>query len=181
MTSILWALLQITGNFSAVKKALFSISSSLQENGMHSQVDPFPPWGYTSGLHAADYHSRGYPSNPGHENAVVHNRVGLEEEVVFKLLCQVDKVGSLIGKGGSVIRALQCETGALIKIADTALDSDERIVVISALEAWELNCLSIILLYYFLESCYVLALVIGKLFAFGCLSPKSGTFYLICR
>ncbi|XWS16621.1 hypothetical protein CRYUN_Cryun34aG0105700 [Craigia yunnanensis] len=127
-------LLQITGNFSAVKKALFSISSSLQENGMHSQVDPFPPWGYTSGLHAADYHSRGYPSNPGHENAVVHNRVGLEEEVVFKLLCQVDKVGSLIGKGGSVIRALQCETGASIKIADTALDSDERIVVISALE-----------------------------------------------
>ncbi|XVF23210.1 hypothetical protein REPUB_Repub13aG0017300 [Reevesia pubescens] len=127
-------LLQITGNFSAVKKALFSISSTLQENGMHSQVDQFPPWGYTSGLHAADFHSRGYPSTSGHENAVVHNRGGLEEEVVFKLLCQVDKVGSLIGKGGSVIRALQCETGALIKIADTALDSDERIVVISARE-----------------------------------------------
>ncbi|XP_007023731.2 PREDICTED: KH domain-containing protein HEN4 [Theobroma cacao] len=125
-------LLQITGNFLAVKKALFSISSCLQE--MHSQVDPYPPWGYTSGLHAADYHSRGYPSNPGHENAVVHNRVGLEEEVVFKLLCQVDKVGSLIGKGGSVIRALQCETGASIKIADNSHDSDERIVVISARE-----------------------------------------------
>ncbi|XVE89263.1 hypothetical protein DITRI_Ditri19aG0189000 [Diplodiscus trichospermus] len=125
-------LLQISGNFSAVKKALFSISSCLQENGMQSQVDPFPPWS-CSGLHT-DYHSRGYPSNPGHENAVVHNRVGLEEEVVFKLLCQVDKVGSLIGKGGSVIRALQCETGALIKIADTAFESDERIVVISARE-----------------------------------------------
>ncbi|XVF86205.1 hypothetical protein PTKIN_Ptkin18bG0021800 [Pterospermum kingtungense] len=127
-------LLQITGHFSAVKKALFSISSSLQENGMHSQVDPFSPWGHTSGVHATGYHSRGYPSNPRHESAAVHSRVGLEEEVVFKLLCQADKVGSLIGKGGSVIRALQGETGALIKIADTSLDLDERIVVISARE-----------------------------------------------
>ncbi|KAL1186005.1 hypothetical protein V6Z11_A01G149400 [Gossypium hirsutum] len=62
-----------------------------------------------------DYHSRGYPPNTGHENAVAHNRGGLEEEVVFKLLCQADKVGSLIEKGGSVI-------------ADTSHDSNERIV-----------------------------------------------------
>ncbi|XP_039034509.1 KH domain-containing protein HEN4-like [Hibiscus syriacus] len=126
-------LLQITGNFSAVKKALFSISSFLQENCTHSQLDQFTPWGYTSGRHAADYNSRSYPSNPEHENAV-HNRAGFEEEVVFKLLCQADKVGSLIGKGGSVVRALQCETGAGIKIADTSHDSEERIVVISARE-----------------------------------------------
>ncbi|PPD83042.1 hypothetical protein GOBAR_DD20030 [Gossypium barbadense] len=132
-------LLQITGNFSAVKKALFSISSFLQENIAHSQPDQFPPWGYQSGHHGADYHSRGYPPNPGHENAVAHNRGGLEEEVVFKLLCQADKVGSLIGKGGSVVRAMQNDTGAAIKIADTSHDSDERIVVISAREAWELN------------------------------------------
>ncbi|MBA0695229.1 hypothetical protein Goari_001863 [Gossypium aridum] len=132
----------ITGNFSAVKKALFSISSFLQENVAHSQPDQFPPWGYQSGHHGADYHSRGYPPNPGHENAVAHNRGGLEEEVVFKLLCQADKVGSLIGKGGSVVRAMQNDTGAAIKIADTSHDSDERIVVISAREAWELNCLS---------------------------------------
>ncbi|PPR94886.1 hypothetical protein GOBAR_AA25782 [Gossypium barbadense] len=121
-------LLQITGNFSAVKKALFSISSFLQENIAHSQPDQFPPWGFQSGHHGADYHSRGYPPNPGHENAVAHNRGGLEEEVVFKLLCQADKVGSLIGKGGSVVRAMQNDTGAAIKISDTSHDSDERIV-----------------------------------------------------
>ncbi|OMO65515.1 hypothetical protein COLO4_31185 [Corchorus olitorius] len=92
------------------------------------QGDPFAPWGYTSGVHAADYHTRGYPSNPGHENAMGHSRVGLEEEVVFKLLCQADKVGNLIGKGGSVVRGLQGETGASIKISDTAFDSDEKIV-----------------------------------------------------
>ncbi|KHG16048.1 hypothetical protein F383_03305 [Gossypium arboreum] len=74
-----------------------------------------------------DYHSRGYPPNTGHENAVAHNRGGLEEEVVFKLLCQADKVGSLIEKGGSVVRAMQNDTGAAIKIADTSHDSNERI------------------------------------------------------
>ncbi|KAK9281134.1 hypothetical protein L1049_004027 [Liquidambar formosana] len=58
----------------------------------------------------------------------------LEEEVVFKLLCQLDKVGSLIGKGGSIIRSLQNETGASIKIVDAAPDSDERVVLISARE-----------------------------------------------
>lgn len=58
----------------------------------------------------------------------------MEEEVVFKLLCHHDKVGSLIGKGGSVVRALQNETGASIQIVEAGPDSDERIVVISARE-----------------------------------------------
>lgn len=57
----------------------------------------------------------------------------MEEDVVFRLLCQPDKVGSLIGKGGTVVRALQNETGASIKIVDTP-DLDERLVVISARE-----------------------------------------------
>jgi len=62
----------------------------------------------------------------------------VEEEVVYKMLCQQDKVGSLIGKGGSVVRALQNETGASIQIVDAGPDSDERVVVISALEVREL-------------------------------------------
>ena len=63
----------------------------------------------------------------------------MEEEVVFKLLCQVNKVGSLIGKGGSIVWALQTETGVSIKIADAAPDADEKVVVISAREACELS------------------------------------------
>ncbi|KAF8389417.1 hypothetical protein HHK36_026112 [Tetracentron sinense] len=146
---------QITGNFSAVKKALLSVSSCLQDNpkadatnsaaskpsgallrgtSMPAQVEPFPQRGYVSGLHAMDYHSRGYSSVPGPESIGASHRMVLEEEVVFRLLCQLDKVGSLIGKGGSIIRALQSDSGASIKIADAAPDSDERVVVISARE-----------------------------------------------
>ncbi|KAJ7952054.1 KH domain-containing protein [Quillaja saponaria] len=147
-------LIQITGTFSAVKKALFSVSSCLQDSptvdagtsgmfkpsglfhgtAMPAQVDSFPHRGYASSDYAADCYSRGYSSVPGAENIGAGQQMFVEEEVVFKLLCQHDKVGSLIGKGGSIVRALQIETGASIKVADSAPDSDEHVVVISAQE-----------------------------------------------
>ncbi|KAM7471947.1 hypothetical protein LguiA_010130 [Lonicera macranthoides] len=111
-------LIQITGKFSAVRKAVLSVSGCLQD---HSRGD-----GPNSAIK-----SLGIPLHgTGTENSWM-----VLEEVVFKLLCQVDKVGSLIGKGGSVIRVLQNDTGASIKIADAAPDSDERVVIISAREA----------------------------------------------
>lgn len=84
------------------------------------------------------YLFRDYPSLTGTENIEANHRMVTEEEVVFRLLCQVDRIGSLIGKGGSIIRLLQSETGASIKIADSAPDSEETVVVISAREACEL-------------------------------------------
>ncbi|KAL5756807.1 hypothetical protein ACOSP7_021238 [Xanthoceras sorbifolium] len=143
-------LIQITGSFSAVKKALLLVSSNIQDsckvdagninvtkpsgvglhgNPMPASGEPFPQRGYGPG-----FHSRGYSSGPGPENVGSHNRMFFEEDVVFKLLCHLEKVGSLIGKGGSIIRTLQNETGASIKIAEVVLDSDERVVVISARE-----------------------------------------------
>ncbi|KAG7013935.1 KH domain-containing protein HEN4 [Cucurbita argyrosperma subsp. argyrosperma] len=150
-------LIQISGRFPAVKKALSSISACLQDTprvdssnssttkplGPPSQAssmpgldeEPSPKRRYAS-HHNADHRSRGYPSIPGHENAGAGPRPAMEEEVVFRLLCQPDKVGSLIGKGGTIVRALQNETGASIKIVDTP-DLDERVVMISARESLE--------------------------------------------
>lgn len=157
--------MQITGTFPAARKALLSVSSCLQDNpradatnpaavkpaggmlhgnGMPGQQDSFTPRGYGSSLHGPDYHSRGYSSIAGPESIGGNHRMVLEEEVVFKLLCHFEKVGSLIGKGGSIIRSLQSETGASIKIADSAPDSDERVVVISAREACTLTLSTII-------------------------------------
>ncbi|XP_027344681.1 KH domain-containing protein HEN4 [Abrus precatorius] len=153
-------LIQITGNFASVKKALVSVSSCIQDNvrvdaansggfrpsgpgGHHgppppAQVEPYSQRGYApSGSYAPpDHHPRGYSSFPGPEGAGPGpaHRMFAEEEVVFKLLCHHDKVGSLIGKGGSVVRALQNETGASIQIVEAGPDSDERVVVISARE-----------------------------------------------
>ncbi|KAL4589333.1 hypothetical protein LXL04_002239 [Taraxacum kok-saghyz] len=118
-------LIQMAGKFSAVKKALLYVSTCLQENPRAADAAtsnrPMMPHGYG-------------PEGPGNHHH--HHRMAMEEEVVFRLLCQFDKVGSLIGKGGSIRRALQSETGASIKIADSAPESDERVVVISAREAF---------------------------------------------
>ncbi|XP_058228107.1 KH domain-containing protein HEN4 [Rhododendron vialii] len=117
-------LIQITGNFSAVRKALLSVSSCLQVNSGANAVNS-----------AATRSSGLAQHGTGTENIGPNHRlVVTEEEVVFRLLCQVDKIRSLIGKGGSILRVLQSETGASIKIADSAPDSDETLVVISARE-----------------------------------------------
>ncbi|KAG5036516.1 hypothetical protein AAZX31_07G018400 [Glycine max] len=113
--------IQITGNFGAVKKAVLSVSACFYDNNSGA----FKP---------LDHHSRGcYSESAGHSS----HRMFLEEDVVFKLLCHHEKVGSLIGKGGSVVRALQNETGASIQIVEAGPDSDERVVVISARETSE--------------------------------------------
>ncbi|CAJ2656392.1 RNA-binding KH domain-containing protein RCF3-like [Trifolium pratense] len=113
---------QITGNFNAVKKVLLAVSNCLQDNVGNSgsfksisgaPVEPYPQ----RGPHPPDHHHlRGYSSFSGSESAGPAHRMFVEEEVVYKMLCQQDKVGSLIGKGGSVVQALQNETGALYKL-----------------------------------------------------------------
>ncbi|KAI8020364.1 U-box domain-containing protein 34 [Camellia lanceoleosa] len=88
--------IKITGNFPAVIKALLSVSSCLQDNPRAEAVNSTTPGSSGMALHGT-----------GTENIRANHMMVMEEEVVFKLLCQVDKVGSLIGKGGSIIRALQ--------------------------------------------------------------------------
>ena len=89
----------------------------------HSQRSYLPP-------HIPDYHTRNYPSNAGAPGP----RFFFEQEIVFRMIILNEMVGSIIGKDGSTIRALQSETGACIKILESVADSDERVVAISARE-----------------------------------------------
>lgn len=129
--------MKITGKFSSVKKALLLITNCLQESGAPPtwEESPFPQPGYPPEYHSMDYHPQwDHPPNPMPEDVGPFNRPVMEEEVVYRLLCPADKVGSLIGKGGAVVRGLQNETGASIKVSDPTHDSEERIIVISARE-----------------------------------------------
>lgn len=56
------------------------------------------------------------------------------EELIFRILCPNDKVGSIIGRGGSIIRSLQEEIGVGIRVTDAVTGSDERIIIISSVE-----------------------------------------------
>ncbi|KAK9066913.1 hypothetical protein SSX86_014237 [Deinandra increscens subsp. villosa] len=53
-------------------------------------------------------------------------------ETVYKILCQSRKIGSVIGKGGGIIKALREETQAKITVADSVPGSEERVIIISS-------------------------------------------------
>ncbi|XP_060167951.1 KH domain-containing protein HEN4-like isoform X1 [Lycium barbarum] len=61
------------------------------------------------------------------------------QEVAFRVLCTNDKVGSIIGKGGAIVRALQNDSGASIAVGPNVVDCNERMITISALENLELR------------------------------------------
>ncbi|XP_062198936.1 KH domain-containing protein HEN4-like isoform X2 [Phragmites australis] len=143
-------LIHISGSFPQVRKALLAVSTCLQDNprpdtsnipmgrsfgppgggtGCPPGIDPHSQRSYLP-PHMPDYHTRNYSSNAGAPGP----RFFFEQEIVFRMIILNDMVGSIIGKGGSTIRALQSETGASIKIIEPIADSDERAVAISARE-----------------------------------------------
>lgn len=63
-----------------------------------------------------------------------HDSKDTERKVVFKIICTSVAAGGIIGKQGTIIRALQNETGASISIGAPLKVSSERLVTISARE-----------------------------------------------
>ncbi|CAK9150701.1 unnamed protein product [Ilex paraguariensis] len=51
-------------------------------------------------------------------------------DTVYRILCQSRKIGSVIGKGGNIVKALREETQAKITVADSVPGADERVIII---------------------------------------------------
>ncbi|CAN4092253.1 unnamed protein product [Withania somnifera] len=80
------------------------------------------------------YHGQGPPSSVGSrvgEVGIPGRMNPIPDALTFRLLCPDEKVGGIIGKGGSIIKALQHETGCQIKVLDGGGDSEDRVIVIS--------------------------------------------------
>lgn len=56
------------------------------------------------------------------------------EELAIRVLCPFDKIGRVIGKGGSTIKNIRQATGARIEVNDTKDDHDECIITVTATE-----------------------------------------------
>ncbi|MCL7050322.1 hypothetical protein MKW94_006410 [Papaver nudicaule] len=59
------------------------------------------------------------------------------EELKVRLLCPRDKIGRVIGKGGSTIKSARQETGANIEVNDAKEDREECLITIIATESPE--------------------------------------------
>lgn len=56
------------------------------------------------------------------------------EDLVFRILCPIDKVDSVIGESEGIIELLRNEVGVDIKVSDPVTGSNERILTISSEE-----------------------------------------------
>ncbi|XP_047322632.1 KH domain-containing protein HEN4-like [Impatiens glandulifera] len=117
-------LIQIFGDTLAVKKALLLVAYKLQDS------DP-----QSSKFNNNNVSSPVKNSSPCFNklNSLSDN-VYCRSKVVFKLLCPAGKVGHIIGKSGTIIQALEKQTGASIRMSPPQPGCKERLATISAVE-----------------------------------------------
>ncbi|KAM0895785.1 hypothetical protein ACQ4PT_023601 [Festuca glaucescens] len=51
-------------------------------------------------------------------------------ETIYRILCPGKKIGSVLGRGGHVVKALREETKAKIRVADSIPGADDRVIII---------------------------------------------------
>lgn len=51
-------------------------------------------------------------------------------ETIYRILCPVKKIGSVLGRGGDIVKAIREETKAKIRVADSIPGADERVIII---------------------------------------------------
>ncbi|KAK1404169.1 hypothetical protein POM88_003774 [Heracleum sosnowskyi] len=111
-------LIQIMGKAVAVKQTLLAVAGRLQETKPRGIV-------------------------PNHMSSVEEGRVSMSREydpskkVTFRLLCSHKVAGGLIGVGGGLVKSLEVEIGASIRISKPVDTHTERIVTITAWECPE--------------------------------------------
>ncbi|KAJ9173067.1 hypothetical protein P3X46_016242 [Hevea brasiliensis] len=70
---------------------------------------------------------RGKWTNSSHEESSGNSHC---VDTVYRILCPSRKIGGVIGKGGSIVKALREETQAKITVADSVPGSDDRVIII---------------------------------------------------
>ncbi|RZC15737.1 KH domain-containing protein HEN4-like [Glycine soja] len=148
-------IVQISGSVEVVRKALQSVSQQLLENpprdheslsakstgpSSHS-FGQFPPHNHSfaaqgepfaTGPHDISAFHSAPPLIPKFHEAAIHGRTRpLQEMLTFRLLCPVERVGNIIGKGGAIIKTVQQETVSEIKVLEAPPDSEDCVIVIS--------------------------------------------------
>ncbi|CAH9097816.1 unnamed protein product [Cuscuta europaea] len=137
-------LVQVSGPYSAVKKAIESVGQHLlvsnpqdQDPLSASQCGPSSnPNGHRFSSQDSDPRSN-YPFH-GQKPPYPDGEAGFpglpnppQDALTFRLLCPVEKVGGIIGKGGSIIKTIQHETGCEIQILEGVANSEDRIIAVS--------------------------------------------------
>ncbi|XP_062099241.1 KH domain-containing protein HEN4-like isoform X2 [Humulus lupulus] len=155
-------LVQITGEVEAVRIALNYVSLQLLGNPLRDHdffptnltgpsihlfgqpgpiPEAFPPSicsfaaqgaPYADGPRNVDFRSAAPPLIPKFHDGF-HGRMKPAPEILtFRILCPAERVGAVIGKGGTVIKAIQQDTGCEVKVIEEGMsDSEDRVIAVS--------------------------------------------------
>lgn len=117
-------------------KAYESSSSSTNGNSEDPHSEFFPDLRSSSSLpnNASEAAAASTSRSPSLGNSFQGGSKDTDKKVVFKIICTSVAAGGIIGKQGTIIRALQNETGASISFGAPLKASGERLVTISARE-----------------------------------------------
>ncbi|XP_011098647.1 KH domain-containing protein At4g18375 [Sesamum indicum] len=149
-------LVQISGDASVVKKALYQIASRLHDNPSRSQhlLSSSVPTVFSSGSsvlgaaagapimgltpligpyggykgESADWPRSLYSAPRGDTSS---------KDFSLRLVCPTANIGGVIGKGGMIINQIRQDSGAVIKVDSSAAEGDDCVISISAKEVFE--------------------------------------------
>lgn len=149
-------LVQISGEASVVRKALFQIASRLHDNPSKSQhlLASSTPAVYASagslagttagapimGLTPLVGHYGGYKGEGGDWQRSFYPPPRDEsamKEFSLRLICPTENIGAVIGKSGAIINQIRQESGAAIKVDSSSAEGDDCVISVSAKEVFE--------------------------------------------
>lgn len=58
-----------------------------------------------------------------------------DQELIIRVLCPFDKIGRVIGRGGSSIKSVREASGAHVEVDDTKADRDECLITVTSTES----------------------------------------------
>ncbi|KAG9157402.1 hypothetical protein Leryth_010247 [Lithospermum erythrorhizon] len=150
-------MVEVEGDITAVKKALIALARCLQDCPVNkgrigggrsfeqpqqeASFDPrmdlpmhrgsiAPPVATSSN----GFSSGGQSMSVEGERAPMMDSRASIREVVFNILCPNDRVGGVIGKGGSIVKNFEIETGTAVSVGPVVAESAERLITISSME-----------------------------------------------
>ncbi|KAI7728933.1 hypothetical protein M8C21_015314 [Ambrosia artemisiifolia] len=141
-------LVQISGESSNVRKALFQVAARIHDNPSRSQhlLSSSTPNVYPSGgsymgappIMGVTPVVGAYGGYKGEGGFYPGQSESLPREFSLRLVCPTANIGGVIGKGGAAINQIRQETGAAIKVDSSKAEGEtDCIISISAKEVFE--------------------------------------------
>lgn len=137
-------LLQVSGDTTVVKDALYRLATRLHENPSRSQHQLLSSssihragGGYMGPMHGAPMGPHSVMGPYGSYKNDGGDWAASAKEFSLRFVCPTENIGAVIGKGGVIIKQIRQESGAAVKVDSDTAEGDDCLITVSAKEVFE--------------------------------------------